>query len=350
MLIGIFLMRTENKPDLKNSYFESIFTNSPIGIYIVQNRKFQFANPEFQQILGFHAKELLGKDSFRIILPDDLAFVKENAVNMLKGERVAPYLYRVIDKEGEIRWIMESVASIIYGGKRAVLGYFMDMTERERAKEAMRLSEEKFHKAFRSSPEWMVISTLEDGFYIDVNETFLSTTRYGREEVIGRTSIELGIWDEPRQRIEMVKTLLEQGVVRNLEATFRMRSGEKRFVLWSAEVIDYGDEKCLLAVTRDITDHKRAEQERLHREKLQGVLEVAGATCHELNQPLQSMYCLIEEILEEKPDSKALQELKRQYERITKITRKLNSITTYETKDYVIGSKIIDLDKACKKE
>jgi PAS domain-containing protein len=67
------------------------------------------------------------------------------------------------------------VTSVDYGGKRATLGYFMDNTEHLRAKEAVRISEDKFHKAFRSSPEWFVISTLEDGFYLDVNDTFLKT-------------------------------------------------------------------------------------------------------------------------------------------------------------------------------
>jgi PAS domain S-box-containing protein len=136
----------------------------------------------------------------------------------------------------------------------------MDNTERERAKEALGLSEEKFHKAFRSSPDMVVISTLEDGFYIDVNDAFLRNTGYERKEVIGHTSIELGIWANPDNRAEMIKILRERGAVRNYDATFRMKSGEIRFVLWSAEVIDYGDEKCLIAVTRDITDRKRAEK------------------------------------------------------------------------------------------
>ncbi len=71
--------------------------------------------------------------------------VRENAVKMLKRKRSSPYLYRVVDKHGDIKWIIESVTSIQFEGRRAVLGYFMDNTEGERAKEALRLSEEKFH-------------------------------------------------------------------------------------------------------------------------------------------------------------------------------------------------------------
>ncbi|MFZ0451647.1 MAG: PAS domain-containing protein [Desulfatiglandaceae bacterium] len=337
-----------NRDCLDAKPFTNIFMTSPVGIFIVQDRKLCFVNPEFQRISGYSEDELLAMESSMLVLPEDWPRIKANAKMTLKGERTTPYLYRAVDKKGDIKWIIESVTSIRYGGKPAVLGYFMDNTDREHANEALGLSEEKFHKAFRSSPDWIVISTLEDGFYVDVNEAFIETTGYRRDEVIGRTSIELGIWADPQQRKEMVKVLHEQKMVRNLEAQFRMKSGEIRFVLWSAEVIDYGDEKCLIAVTRDITARKREEKERLEKEKLQGVLEIAGATCHELNQPLQYVYYLLDEILEENPDSKAAKELKKQCDRMKEVTTKMENITTYETTEYVRGEKMIDINKASK--
>jgi len=343
------LKTSENQPDREAEFFANIFLNSPIGIYIVQDGKFRFVNPEFQKIAGYNEDELLGRDSFMIILPEDRDMVWENAVKMLKGERSSPYVYRAVNKDGDIGWVIETVTSIQYGGRRATLGYFMDNTERERAKEALGLSEEKFHKAFRSSPDSVVISTLEDGFYIDVNDAFLRNTGYERKEVIGHTSLELGIWADPDSRAEMVKGLCEQGAVRNFEARFRMKSGEIRYVLWSAEAIDYGDEKCLIAVTRDITARKRGEEERLKREKLQGVLEMAGAACHELNQPMQHIYLLLSEILDENPESECVQELKEQLDRIREITNKVENITIYERTDYIKGTKIIDIDKASEK-
>jgi len=254
------LKTSENQPDRDAEFFANIFLNSPVGIFIVQDGKFRFVNPEFQKIAGYDEKELLGGNAFMVILPEDRDMVRENAAKMLKGELFSPYVYRAVNKDGDIRWIIETVTSIRYGGRRATLGYFMDNTERERAKEALRLSEEKFHKAFRSSPDPVVISTLEDGFYIDVNDAFLRNTGYERKEVIGHSSLELGIWANPDHRAKMIKILREQGAVRNFEARFRMKSGKIRFVLWSAEVIDYGDEKCLIAVTRDITNRKRAEK------------------------------------------------------------------------------------------
>lgn len=343
-------MTSDDKPDLANTYDINLFSNSPIGVFVVQDGLFKFVNRRFQEISGYTEDELIGTESASIILDADRSVVRENAVKMLKGEISAPYLYRATAKNGERRWIIESVVSVNYHGRRATLGYFMDNTEHERAKEAIKISEDKFHKAFRASPEWVVISTLEDGFYIDVNETFLKTTGYHREEVIGASSTELGIWVDPDQRARMVKTLREQGKVRDMEARFRMKSGEIRTMLWSAEVIDYGDEKCLLAVTRDITHRIRAEQERLHREKLQGVLEMAGATCHELNQPLQAMYCLVEELLEKDPQNPKIKELDNQLVRMKNIITKVNNITAYRTKDYIRGYRIIDIEKASRNE
>ncbi|RLF61786.1 MAG: hypothetical protein DRN37_00175 [Thermoplasmata archaeon] len=323
--------------------FSNVFEASPIGIFILQDRKFCFVNNEFQRISGYSSDDLVGKEASMLVFVEDWQEVRSNAIAMLKGDRTSPYLYRAVDKKGELKWIIESVTSISYNDQAAILGYFMDYTEREHANEALARSEEKFHKAFRSSPDWIVISTLEDGFYIDVNEAFLETTGYSREEVIGRTSVELGIWVDPEQRNEMVKVLREQEKVRNLEAKFRMKSGEIRYVLWSAEVIDYGDEKCLIAVTRDITARKRAEEERLEKERLKGVLEIACTTCHELNQPLQYIYYLLDELKEKISDDKSLQELRQQCERMKEIMAKVENITTYKATEYVKGEKMIDI-------
>jgi C4-dicarboxylate-specific signal transduction histidine kinase len=99
-------------------------------------------------------------------------------------------------------------------------------------------------------------------------------------------------------------------------------------------------------MARDITHRKRAEQEQLQRIKLQGVLEMAGAACHEMNQPLQSLFCLVDELSEKSPGNDVLNDLKRQLSRMRDITKKANSITSYQTKDYIQGLKIIDIEKA----
>ncbi len=333
-------------PKLERQFASYLFLHSPIGIYIVQDGKFCFVNYEFQRITGYNEEELIGTESLAFVHHEDREMVRENAVKMLKGKRTTPYLARINTKHGEPRYVIETICSINYRGKRSTLGYFMDNTEQEMTKEALRRSEEKFQKAFRSSPDWVVITTLEDGIYLEVNQAFLQTTGYKFEEVIGRSSTELGIWADPSERDELHKILEENGRVCNAEAKFKIKSGDTLYVLWSAEVIDYGGQKCLIAVTRDITHRKLAEQEKLQREKLQGVLETAGATCHEMNQPLQNIFFMLDELIEDGYDNKTIYEIRKQIDRIKQITNKLENITTYETKDYIQGTKIIDLDRS----
>ena len=108
--------------------------NSPIGIFIIQDGRFQFVNETFRRTTSRSQDELLYSDPRPNIHLEDRNAVRENAIKMLKGERSSPYRYRLIDKDGQIRWMLEGLVSIQYRGKRAVLGHSLDITEREQAK------------------------------------------------------------------------------------------------------------------------------------------------------------------------------------------------------------------------
>jgi PAS domain S-box-containing protein len=112
--------------------YRTLATSSPVGVYIAQEGKFVFINPQFQKYTGFTEDELLGRDSLSLVHPEDREVVRENAIEMLKGKRSSPYEFRVIDKGGETIWAIETVTSIHYKGERAALGNFMDVTERKR--------------------------------------------------------------------------------------------------------------------------------------------------------------------------------------------------------------------------
>jgi len=135
-----------------------------------------------------------------------------------------------------------------------------DITERKRAEEMLRESEEKFSKAFHSSPIPMVIAVLEDGRAIELNESLLHMTGYCREELIGRKRGELGFWVNPENHARIVQVLHDQGQIRDREEEFRIKSGEIRTALTSAEIVQIGDELCALYIFNDITERKRAEK------------------------------------------------------------------------------------------
>jgi PAS domain S-box-containing protein len=108
---------------------EASKTKALIGSYIVQDRRFRYVNPEFVRITGYSADELARMNPMDVVHDDYKEFVRESAIQMLKGRRSDPYEFCTIDKKGEIHWIMETVTSIQYNGRPAALGYFMDITK-----------------------------------------------------------------------------------------------------------------------------------------------------------------------------------------------------------------------------
>ena len=131
--------------------FKSIFTHSPIGIYIVQNGKFVLCNHEFGEITGYHNDELMGMHSINLVFSADKDTVRDNAIRMLKGLRNTPYEFRVFTHSREVRWIIETVVSIAYQGKRAILGNFMDITERKNMEEKLTKSYETLQKTLNDA-------------------------------------------------------------------------------------------------------------------------------------------------------------------------------------------------------
>lgn len=116
---------------------KTLFDRALVGIFILEGGKFQFANSAFETIVGYYEKELLGRESLSLVHPEDRQMAHEHAVATLKGERAAHYQYRVIHRGGDIKWVLETVAQIEYMGKKAVLGYCMEVTDTKLAEEEL---------------------------------------------------------------------------------------------------------------------------------------------------------------------------------------------------------------------
>ncbi|HKQ80478.1 MAG TPA: ABC transporter substrate binding protein [Blastocatellia bacterium] len=136
----------------------------------------------------------------------------------------------------------------------------LERDRRQRAMRGLRESEERFSKAFHSSPQPMSIASLEEGRYLDVNDRFLEISGYAREELIGHSSLDLNIWEGIGARAELVEPLKEGKSVRNLETKFRAKNGQSRFLLSSAELIELSGRPRILVASSDITERKQAEE------------------------------------------------------------------------------------------
>ncbi len=175
----------------------------------------------------------------------------------------------------------------------ALCGISTDITEQKKAGEKLRQSEERFSKAFRTSPYAITITRARDGKLIEVNDAFYAISGYVRNEALGRSTVELNLWVDPENRNGVVSDLLVGKKVVGREYRFRRKNGETMMGLLSAQAILLENETCILSSINDITDYKRAQQERARLEqqfhqiqKLESVGRLAGGIAHDLNNLL----------------------------------------------------------------
>jgi PAS domain S-box-containing protein len=168
--------------------------------------------------------------------------------------------------------------------------------ERERSKAALRSSEERFAKAFMSSPDAMVITNTRNGRIVAVNDRWEALFGYARARAVGSTMWELGMFSSARDAAALEEATSSRGRVSDLELALRSETGELRQALIGAETAELAGEPCFIAIIRDLTDQRRAEREAQERQRELAHLgrvatlgELSGALAHELSQPLTAM-------------------------------------------------------------
>jgi diguanylate cyclase (GGDEF)-like protein/PAS domain S-box-containing protein len=227
-------------------------------IFWFNDRWYQYTGATLEQMEGWEWQSLVAPDSLPNVLdhwrnsiltgePLDTVFSLRGADGLFR-----PFLTRVVpvcDAKGEVvRWF----------------GTNTDISASKRIEEALRTSEARYRAAFQTSIDAMAINRASDGMYIDVNQSFINMLGFRRDEVIGRTPWELGIWADYRDRDELVEALLRTSKMRDLEVQFKRKGGEIFWAIMSASTVELGGEHCYLSVTRDISDSKLAHEAILH--------------------------------------------------------------------------------------
>lgn len=171
---------------------------------------------------------------------------------------------------GKIKDVIFSADIMEFDQQTYSLTTMVDITERKRVERQLHQSEEKFSKAFMSSPAALMITRLADGMYLDLNEAYTRIVGYDRAELLGHLTTEFNIYINPNQRRDIVNQLTSQGRLYEYEASIQNKLGELRTVMASLELIEFNGETCILSTLVDITGHKQAEAEIL---KLNAELE-----------------------------------------------------------------------------
>jgi len=239
----------------------TILANSSYaGVYMVQEGKFAFANHHAAHYAGYGPQEMIGIPSVKVVHPEDRESARENAVKMLKGYRSAPYEFRIITKDGEVRWIMETVTAITYRGKRAVLGNSMDITEQRNEREMVRNLEALKASFLDAIPHAAV--GLQNRVIIFANRAVDDVFGWHPEELTGKTTRILYRSDEEYEEIgRYVYSILGNQRTCSLEIPcVRMDGREITVKLTASRIGESLDEGKIIAVYEDITKRKRAEK------------------------------------------------------------------------------------------
>ncbi len=288
---------------------EAIYAMSLAMICIADIRTIAFTrvNPAFTTVLGYAPEELLGRSFLDFIHPDDVAPTRRVVEEQLRrGEKVFAFENRYRHKDGAYRWLRwNSHPRPDQGFTYAVA---IDITEAKEAETALLESEQKYRLTFDASPDAVNINRLEDGLWIDINEGFTRLTGYTREDVIGRTSLEIDIWNDPADRQKLVEELRKNGFCENLEAGFRLKDGRVKPALMSARIIGLKGVAHIISITRSIAALKEAEaekarlQEKLAQaQKIESIGRLAGGVAHDFNNMLSVILGYTELILDQ-PD------------------------------------------------
>lgn len=296
-ILGMLLditVRKQSEEELR--YWADIFHNTHSGLAVINptNNTFILVNSAYAKMHGYNnTQEFVGKPTFEMYAPDyQAAFSSYVNQTADEGCEVFESFHQRRDRTVFPVQVDATVVKDETGKARYRVVTVQDISLRHQAEEKLRQSEELFYWLFNNAPASISMARLEDGSYLEVNNSFLRVTGYEREEVIGQVSTNL-IWLNVEERTNMVEALREQGYISNWETRFRTKSGVLLDALVTGGVINFKGEAVILNTFLDITERKQAEealattQAQLQQsQKLEAIGQLAGGIAHDFNNLL----------------------------------------------------------------
>ena len=239
--------------------YRCLVENANEGIIVVQEGKRQFVNHKAMEIYGRTEEEMKSEPAIRFIHPDDREKVLDYYYGKIRGERTPEnFAFRILRKDGEIRWIENNSGLIIWQGRGATLNILNDVTDRRRAEDALKESERKYRILFKNAPVGIGIAD-DKGNIIDFNDAILRPGGYDRRDAakIGNLS---KVYRSPEEPAALFKLMRKQGFVSNYETRLRRKDCTFYDALLSLRPITVQGKMCWQSIVQDITPLKKAEE------------------------------------------------------------------------------------------
>lgn len=226
--------------------------------------RYVYLNRAWEAVFGYRVDEMLGRP-FTDFMEPDTARRDVDLFGTLLSRDGYVFNHETVHlkKDGSPVYLNFNAVAVLddSGTVTGTQGTAQDITEGRLAAETLKKSEEKFSKSFIANPAGLCTARLVDGVILEVNDAWLRITGFRRDEVVGHTPAELKIWTDPADRERIRGFLTSTGSVHNLECSFRVKNGDIRTSLFSAEIIDINDETCMLISILDLTERKNYETE-----------------------------------------------------------------------------------------
>ncbi len=226
------------------------------GIAVIDLGRIVDCNERLATMHGYAPRELIGKAVLDIVAPEHREVVSER-LRTGAGDR---HELLALCKDGSVFPVEVQGRALTHRGRGLKVVAVRDITERRRAEQALRKSEEKFSKVFLAAPAGISVSGLGDGRLLEINQEFSRLFGHTRDEAIGRTSFELGLWLDSGDRGRILRLLAARGEVKDLELQLRAKDGRIVTLRYSAQAIELEGQSLLLSAFVDITQRKQAEE------------------------------------------------------------------------------------------
>jgi two-component system cell cycle sensor histidine kinase/response regulator CckA len=289
-LAGEVQRESEKKLQQSEQRFRSFVENANDVVFaLTPSGFFSYVSPNWTTAFGYGLDETIGQPFAPFVHADDVPRCMEYLKQVMEtGDKQNGVEYRVLHKNGGWIWYKAngSLMREVDNEDAIFIGIGRDITEKKKAEETLRQSEEKFSAAFHASPDAVTLTRLSDGTFLEINTGYTALTGYQPEEAIGKTALELGIWDDPLDRVQLMRDLHDNGIVHNKEFRFKRKDGSMRTGQMSMRIIEINGELCILGITRDVTEHEYLQNELIKAQKLESIGILAGGIAHNFNNVL----------------------------------------------------------------